>query len=218
MWHPFCTSLGVKTKGGAEKMLVRNCMTPDPVTIEPEENVRDAFYLLRKHGFRQFPVVRDGRLIGIVTDRDLRLALFRPELKVADVMTQRSITVSEDTTLEKAARIIRDKKFNALPVISRDGRLVGILTVTDILDGFLNLLGLSKEPLRVKVLLHDKEADVLEVIKVFQMRSERVLSFVSGKEAGVFYLWVVNCDFDKLNRKLKERGLGVNVSKGGECG
>jgi acetoin utilization protein AcuB len=121
-------------------MLVKNCMTPNPITITLKEDAKIAFHLLKKHGFRQFPVVKDGKLIGIVTDRDLRAALSQPDLTVDDVMTSNPVTILEDATVEEAARIISDRKFNALPVISRTGELIGIITVTDILNSFLNPL------------------------------------------------------------------------------
>ena len=124
-------------------MLVRKFMTPDPMTFSPEEGVNDAFHLLLQHRFRQAPVVEKGKLIGIVTDRDLRMAIFQTYvesgLTVRDVMRFDPVTVSVDDRIEEAARIICDKKFNALPVVSSSGDLVGIITTTDILKGILNL-------------------------------------------------------------------------------
>ena len=124
-------------------MLVSEFMTPNPVTVLPEESINDAFHLLLQHRFRQAPVVENGKLIGIVTDRDLRMAIIQTyvesSLTVRDVMRFDPVTVSVDEKVEKAARIICDKKFNALPVVSSSGYLVGIITTTDILRGVLNL-------------------------------------------------------------------------------
>jgi acetoin utilization protein AcuB len=124
-------------------MIVKKFMTPAPVTISPDENVNDAFHILLEHRFRQAPVVEDGKLIGIVTDRDLRTALFQTyvesDLTVADVMRAGPVTTSEDANIKEAARIMCECKFNALPVVSRTGDLVGIVTTTDILKGLLKL-------------------------------------------------------------------------------
>jgi len=124
-------------------MLVREFMTTNPVTVSPEESINDAFHLLLQHRFRQAPVVEDGKLIGIVTDRDLRMAIFQTyvesSLTVRDVMRFDPVTVSVDEKIEEAARIICDKKFNALPVVSISGDLMGIITTTDILRGVLKL-------------------------------------------------------------------------------
>jgi len=124
-------------------MLVRKFMTPNPVTVSPEESINDVFHLLLQHRFRQAPVVEDGKLIGIVTDRDLRMAIFQTyvesSLTVRDVMRFDPVTVSVDEKIEEEARIICDKKFNALPVVSSSRDLVGIITTTDILRGVLKL-------------------------------------------------------------------------------
>lgn len=124
-------------------MLIREIMTPNPVTISPDESIDDAFQTLLKKRFRQAPVVENGKLVGIVTDRDLRMAIFQSyvgsSLNVRDVMRFDPITISADAEVEKAARIICEKKFNALPVVSGIGNLVGIVTTTDILKGILNL-------------------------------------------------------------------------------
>ena len=193
-------------------MLVKNCMTPNPVTVTPEREVRDAFYLLKKHSIRQFPVVKDGRLLGIVADRDLRVALVRPELTVEAVMSTNPVTVIEDAPVEEAARIICNRKFNALPVVSKTGELVGIITVTDILDNLINLLGFHEEPIRVMVKISEG-VNLYDVIKVLQGNTEKVVSFSLSRESGdTFYFWVIGCDFDKLDRKFKEKSLNVSIT------
>jgi IMP dehydrogenase len=93
--------------------------------------------------------VDKGRLTGIVTDRDLRLAvmesLSEPGLKVASVMTHDPVTVKEDTPLKDAAELISKNKFNALPVVSASGELKGVLTTTDILNGLVRALDAEKK-------------------------------------------------------------------------
>jgi acetoin utilization protein AcuB len=127
-------------------------------------------------------------------------------------MSSDPVTVMEDATLEEAARIIRNRKFNALPVVSRGGELVGIITVTDILDGLLNLLRFHEEPTRVQVKIPEG-ISLVDVIKVFQVCSEKVLSFSSSRESNnTYYFWVIGCDFNKLDRKLKESKLNVAVN------
>jgi len=125
-------------------MLIKNFMTQNPVILSPEEDIKVAFNLLSDKHVRQAPVLEDGALIGIVTDRDLRMAIVQdlktPNLTVSNVMTPNPKTVSEDEPLQSAANIIAENKFNALPVVSLDGRLVGIITTTDILLGLLNTI------------------------------------------------------------------------------
>lgn len=122
-------------------MIVKKIMTSSPLTLSPDENINHAFHNLLEHRYRQAPVVEDGKLIGIVTDRDLRTALFQTyvesDLTVGDVMRAGPVTIREDAEVKEAARIICEHKFNALPVISSAGDLVGIITTTDILRGLL---------------------------------------------------------------------------------
>ena len=130
-------------------MLVKECMTRNPVTFSPGEDVRVAFGRLTDLKIRQAPVVENGKLAGIVTDRDLRLAvvetLSEPGLTVASVMTPDPVTVTEGTSLRDAAELISKNKFNALPVLSPSGELVGVLTTTDILNGLVKALDAEKK-------------------------------------------------------------------------
>jgi len=193
-------------------MLVKNCMTPNPITVTPEEDTKATFDLLKKHRFRQVPVVKDGKLVGIVTDGDLRVAFAQSSPTVGHIMSSNPVTISEDAAVEKAAQIIRNRKFNALPVVSKTGKLVGIITITDIIDGLLKLLNFHAEPTRVEVKIPEG-ASLADVVKVFQASSEKVLSFSSPKgRRNTFYFWVVDCDFDKLNRNLRRRSLDVTVN------
>ncbi len=125
-------------------MFVKKYMTPNPLIVTPEENVRKVFHLLVEHGIRQAPVLKEGKLVGIVTDRDLRMAVVQSSkesnLVVGDIMTPNPITVTEYTKVEDAARLICRNKFNALPVVSDKGEIVGIITTTDILEGMLDVL------------------------------------------------------------------------------
>lgn len=195
-------------------MFVKDRMTPNPINVGPEEDVKNVFSLLNKHGFRQVPVVKDGKLVGIITDRDLRVTITLDEdhLIVADVMSSNPVTISEHATVEEAAQMIRNLKFNSLPVLSKRGELVGIITVTDILDGLLNLLGFHQSPVRVRVKIAEG-VDVYKVHKVLKECSERVVSFSSSEEIyDTFYFWLIGCDFDKLDRKLEEYRLDVDVT------
>jgi CBS domain-containing protein len=194
-------------------MLVKNFMTPNPVVVKPEDGVKFTFNLLKRNRFRQAPVVKDGKLLGMVTDRDLRGAIAEENhVVVADVMSSSPVTISEDATVEGAAKIIRNCKFNALPVVSRKDELVGIISVTDIIDGLLKLLGFHHDPVRVQVKIPEG-IDIYEVLKVLKVCSERVVSFSSsGESYDTFYFWLIGCDFDKLDRKLKEKKLNIKVS------
>ncbi len=133
-------------------MVVKNWMKRNPITVEPEMGVKSAFALLKKHGIRQLPVVKEGIIVGIVTDRDFRkpephgdpapwdkIYRLQDGFTVGDIMRMDVITVTENTPIEEAASLLLRHKINGLPVISDDGRLSGIITTSDILGAFVTL-------------------------------------------------------------------------------
>jgi acetoin utilization protein AcuB len=134
---------------------VHDWMTRAPVVVRADAPVAVAVDLLRAGKIRHLPVVDEtGRLVGIVTDRDLRQLVFDPMVqealgetavtlsgfKVREVMTWGVVSVRPDTDLRAAARLMRERKLGALPVV-RDGAVVGILSETDVLAAFEKVLG-----------------------------------------------------------------------------
>ncbi len=128
-------------------MRVRDVMTPNPITISPNHSIGAALTRMRRGGFRRLPVMEHGKLVGIITDRDLRLAMNSPfvmregwydsylmeHIEVRSCMTPDPITVDADDDLLDAVRLMRQHKFGGVPVLSQ-GQLVGILTETDLLN------------------------------------------------------------------------------------
>jgi CBS domain-containing protein len=132
-------------------MRVKDWMTASPLTVSPDTGVFDARRLMLERRIRHLPVTSDDGLIGILTDRDVRLTLPSPantlsvwevnyllaRLTVAEVMTRAVITVGGDRDIAAAAHLMLEHKIGALPVVE-DGRLVGILTETDLLRALLH--------------------------------------------------------------------------------
>ena len=126
-------------------MLVKDCMTKDPITISTTEDVQYGFYLLKKHDIRQMPVTDNGAIKGIITERDLRMVIEKEYgIKIEATMSKNLQTVTEDDSIETAAKIIHDNKYNALPVLNNKDILVGIVTVTDVIEGLLNIINNEK--------------------------------------------------------------------------
>src|SRR6266542_6866600 len=129
---------------------VRDCMSVDPPTVGPKDSLQKVIELLRRRDIRSVPVIENGRLIGIVTDRDVRQVapaypLFRDEdeirrytekLTVTAAMTADPMTIAPDAPLVEAAKVLETYRISSMPVID-DGRLVGMLTVTDVLRVFV---------------------------------------------------------------------------------
>jgi acetoin utilization protein AcuB len=136
---------------------VADIMTPDPVTVTPRNAIRTAVNLMREGGFRRLPVIDRGKLVGIITERDLRRAANSPfvvreqwydnfildHIEVGSCMTPNPLTIGPAATVADAARLMRNHKISGLPVLV-DGQLVGIITETDLLDFLIE--SLEREP------------------------------------------------------------------------
>jgi len=152
-------------------MLVGERMTKRPIITHPDTPIDDALKLMRDSKVRRLPVLdKDGKLLGIVTEKDLLYVSPSPatslsvhelhylisKIKVEDVMAKDVITATEYTPLEEAARIMADNKIGSLPVM-RDGRLVGIITETDLFCMFLELLGAREKGVRLTLLVPEQK-------------------------------------------------------------
>ncbi len=150
-------------------MLVKDRMTPNPVTITPDTSFPEAYRIIREKGIRHLPVVdKEEKLVGIVARTDLlhaspsattTLSLFEinyllANLHVREVMSSPPITVPEDAPLEEAARVMVEKKIGCLPVM-RNGILAGMITETDIFETFVEILGGGEASLRITVQVSD---------------------------------------------------------------
>lgn len=138
-------------------MTVSDWMTASPYTVTSETPIMEAMYVLRENGFRRLPVVDDGALVGMVTDRDLKtasassastLSVFElnyllSKLVVGQVMKVPVLTTHPDDPIEKAATLMHEHKVSGLPVV-RDDTVLGILTITDILEAFVEILKLNE--------------------------------------------------------------------------
>jgi len=135
-------------------MFVKEYMSSNPIALTPKDDVNYAFALLLEKGIRQAPVVENGELVGIVSDRDLRMAMVQNlkmnNLTVGFIMTKNPVTVTEDCKMTDASKILGIGKFNAIPVIEETGKLKGIISTTDILKCFLELMDDDYVPLITK--------------------------------------------------------------------
>lgn len=159
-------------------MLIGERMSRPPIVIGPETSVNEALALFKKERIRRAPVIKGGKLVGIVSEKDLLNASPSPatslsvwemnyllsKLTVAEVMTKSVITVTEDTPIEEAARIMADNKIGGLPVV-KGARVVGIITETNLFKMFLELMGAREKGVRVTALIEDQPGMLAKITK-----------------------------------------------------
>jgi acetoin utilization protein AcuB len=166
-------------------MLVREMMRNPVVTLQAGDRLQDASQLFRSHGFRHLPVLEGERLVGVLTDRDLRWATSslcpEPRTLVDPVRTAMSsppITVDPLDPVEDAARIMRSHKIGCLPVV--DGQeLVGILTGMDILDTLILLTGTTQPSSRLEVALADRPGELARLTALLAERHVNIHSILT---------------------------------------
>ena len=216
-------------------LLVRDWMTEHLVTLSPEASVAEALTLCRKRRIRHIPILEEGRLVGIVSDRDLRdasPALGDPErartlqeIPVADVMSREVITVDPQDSIENAAQQMYELKIESLPVVSEgasaDGgsavakeEVLGIVTSSDVMRALVTLAGLPEPGCRIEVSVHNREGILAEVAGKIRELEVDIVSVLSdpdrrsGQRTMVFQL--ATADPSSVMQNLKTAGYEVS--------
>ena len=195
-------------------MLVNKIMSENLVTIAPDKRVGQALKLMQQHSIRHLPVVQDDRLVGWITSRDLRevlLASMLEKITVEDVMLKNPITVTPETPVEEAARLVYDHKIGGMPVLSA-GKLVGVITLMDLISAFLSMLGLLRTSSRLDLLLEDKPEVLEEASRLINEAGGRVINVALGpsKEGKrPYYFRLIKCDVQPIIQALKEHDFTV---------
>lgn len=208
-------------------MLVHERMTKHVITVKTTAAVDDTLRRMRTEKVRRFPVVdNEGRLIGLVSERDLLYAAPSPatslsvyelhylysRIKVEQVMTRDVITVNADDPIEEAARLMVDHKIGGLPVL-RDGELVGIITETDIFKAFMEMLGARDPGIRVTVSCHDKRGELAALASAVARLGGNIISVGTfwGEDASraMITLKVSDVEKDALLAEIKPLVISV---------
>ena len=196
-------------------MLVARRMSRDPIAIAPEASIQEAIELMKTHSIRHLAVV-DGqeRLVGWVSDTELRgvfIASMIEELTVGDVMIADPITVSSTDVLEQAALLISKHKIGGMPVLE-DGKLVGIITVVDILEAFVDIMGVLGSSSRLDVRLGDSRDAFPEVSRIIREHDGEIISVgILSQESPerIYSFRIEKCDTEPLRQALEEQGYEV---------
>ncbi len=160
------------------KMFVGERMSRPVISVSPDDPINEVLAMFREEHIRRAPVMKEGKLVGIVAERDLLNASPSPvttlsvwemnylisKVTIKSVMTKKVITVDKDTPIEEAARIMADKKIGGLPVVS-EGKVVGIITETDLFKVFLELMGARQKATRVTATIPDRPGELAKITK-----------------------------------------------------
>ncbi|MBE0670900.1 MAG: CBS domain-containing protein [Anaerolineales bacterium] len=171
-------------------MFVGERMSHPVITVAPETPIHDIVVMFKKEHIRRAPVVKDGKLIGIVTENDLLNASPSPvtslsvwemnylisKVTVKQVMSKKVKTIDVGTPIEEAARIMADLKIGGMPVM-RDGKVVGMITETDLFKIFLELMGARTKALRITAVIDDKPGTLAKVTKAVADAGGNIISF-----------------------------------------
>jgi acetoin utilization protein AcuB len=197
-------------------MKVAEWMVKNPIVVTLDQRVQDCVDLMREHSIRHLPVVENQRLIGLVTESDLRevfLASLVEDLTVEGVMITEPLTVTPDTEIEDAAKLIYYHKIGGLPVVDEYSQVVGILTVADLVEAFIELMGLLKSSSRIDVVLGDDPEAFERVSGLIRSNGGEVISVgISGKDFGekrTYFFRLEKCDVEVIASALQEAGYKV---------
>jgi acetoin utilization protein AcuB len=195
-------------------MLVRDRMTKNPVTIEPDDFLSQALQRMQTGRFRRLPVIANGKLVGIITERDLRAHQgYLERTRVNGIMTEDPRTIGSESTLEEAAQIMLQRQIGGLPVIA-DGRLLGIITATDVLGAFLEVMGASRGgSTRIDFVLEGEEHGLTQASRIVARDGGEILGVGTYRhnlgDNPVCYLRLMAGNVDKIANALRAGGFDV---------
>jgi len=195
-------------------MFVRQRMTANPITISPQDTLATAREQMTNGKFRRLPVVQDGALVGILTDRDiLRFIGSEERTRVVGAMTETPLTIPPTLPVEDAVHLMRKHQVSGLPVVEQ-GKVVGMITTSDIMQAFLEVSGAAVQgSVRIDLLRTSKEGDLTDAAAVITQLGGEVLSVGTYKdpwsEQPIFYLRARGIEAGTASSTLEKKGYTV---------
>ena len=210
-------------------MLVRYWMSRNLVTIEEKESMQKAMVLMNENRVRMLPVMRKGKLVGVVSSTDLKrasasdatvlgtheLVHLISKIKVNEIMAKNPVSVPEDFTVEETAQILLEHNISGVPVMDHEGKLAGVITRYDVFKILISLSGLGRHRgIQFAFLIEDKSGSIKAITDVILRFGGRIASILSSNEcphAGKHIVYIRVFDFDRaklpdLIRELREKG------------
>ncbi len=202
-------------------MYVKNRMTSNPYIVAPEDTVNDTMMLMRQKRVKSLPVVKNGKLVGIVTEKQLAeitpspattLSVFEvsyllSKTKIETIMTKEVVTISSDDLLEQASLLMRNHNVSCLPVLDNN-KLVGIICESDIFDSFIDIMGLRVTGTRISIeIAEDKPGIVAEVAGIIAKSGINITHLVLYRNELIIRVNTLNVE--QVEKSLADRGYTI---------
>lgn len=175
-------------------MLVKNWMSTNVIKVDADASMQEAYKLLKEHNIRMLPVIRKGRLVGVVTDRDLKrasasdatsldiheLLYLISRIKVNSIMSRNPITVLPEHTVEETAQILMQNKISGAPVVDSEGRIAGVITQTDLFRLLIALTGVGGQGVQFAFQIEDRSGSIKELEDIIRKFGGRIISILTS--------------------------------------
>ena len=206
-------------------MLVKDWMSKNVITADMNDSMQEAMNRLKKNDISMLPVMKKGKLVGIVTDRDLKrasasdantlevheLLFLITKIKVQDIMTETPVTIPFDFTVEEAAEVLLEKKISGAPVVDEKGNVIGAITKNDLFRVLIALTGVGKRGIQFAFEVEDRPGSIRELADIIRRYGGRMVSILSTYENvregyRKVFIRVYGVERDQLPQLEKELG------------
>lgn len=207
-------------------MLVGERMSHPVISVSPNTPVMDALAMFKAEGIRRAPVMLEGKMVGIVSDKDLMNAspssattlsvweinYLMSKVTVSQVMTRKVKTVDVNTPIEDAARMMSDSKIGGMPVTA-DGKVVGMISATDLFRVLLEMMGAREKGVRATVVIEDKVGEIAKISKSISETKGNFIAFgmYAGPEAGTWGITFKVAGIKKDTVRAAMEKIGIRV-------
>ena len=210
-------------------MLVKNWMSKNVISVDINDSMSDAIKLLKENDIKMMPVLKKGKLVGVVTDRDLKrasasdattldvheLLFLVSKIKIKGIMTKDPIMIPEDFTVEETAEILLKNKISGAPVIDNEGKVVGTITQTDLFRVLIALTGVGTKGMQFAFLLEDIPGSIKTIADIIRKYGGRIVSILTSYENAAqgyrkVYIRMYDVDrteLEKLKGELREKAI-----------
>lgn len=196
-------------------MKISSLMIPEPITINETASISDAIDLMKINSIRHLPVIsKEYKLKGLVTLADLKQGLIPSmlaDVSLVDLMIKNPIVVDPDADIEIAAQLIYKHKISGMPVVKK-GKLVGIITETDILRAFIDMMGLLSASSRIDLVVGDEPGSLKNVLQIINDNGGDIINVgMMGQDPSkrIYYFRLSSCDTSVIRVALENEGYQV---------